>query len=417
MRGQRLVAALMTALLAGCGQAVATTDPVPAGVRPAPERQYAVGMRQFTLDPDGARPLPVTVWYPADLPAPAAPSASTGPAGPARATAPISASTPGRTTAPSSASTPNSATPPGSPAVPSSPAAPSPAAPPGSPGPPISAAPPGYPATPGSAAPPGSAGARDSATSPGRAGGPSGADAGTQDGPRVRPGAPFAAGRFPVVLYSHGLRSLPALHAALTSRWAAAGFVVVAPTYPRTNLRARHYTRDDVRNQPADAWRLVRHLVRLGARPGDPLGAHLAVDRFAAAGHSAGGHTSLGMFASGQPSPLRAGIVIAGGRMVAGFSRPLAPMLFVHGSADRIVPESIGRAAYARCLGPAAFLSLRGQGHGEYLTPGRSGFAQVLATTTDFLRWTLYADRAALRRLPADAAAPGTTFTTRSLPA
>ncbi|MGX1614464.1 alpha/beta hydrolase family protein [Micromonospora chalcea] len=375
MRGQRLVAALMTALLAGCGQAVATTDPVPAGVRPAPERQYAVGMRQFTLDPDDARPLPVTVWYPADLPAPAAPSASTGPAGPARATAPISASTPGRTTAPNSPATPNAAT------------------------------------------PPGSAGARDSATSPGRAAGPSGADAGTHDGPRVRPGAPFAAGRFPVVLYSHGLRSLPALHAALTSRWAAAGFVVVAPTYPRTNLRARHYTRDDVRNQPADAWRLVRHLVRLGARPGDPLGAHLAVDRFAAAGHSAGGHTSLGMFASGQPSPLRAGIVIAGGRMVAGFSRPLAPMLFVHGSADRIVPESIGRAAYARCLGPAAFLSLRGQGHGEYLTPGRSGFAQVLATTTDFLRWTLYADRAALRRLPADATALNTTFTTRSLPA
>ncbi|EWM67732.1 MULTISPECIES: chlorophyllase/cutinase-like alpha/beta fold protein [unclassified Micromonospora] len=373
MRGQRLVAALMTALLAGCGQAVATTDPVPAGVRPAPDRQYAVGMRQFTLDPEGARPLPVTVWYPADLPTQATPSASTDPAGQARATAQTLATKPDRTTAS------------------------------------------------GSAALPGSAPARDAALSPGPAAtstgpaaGPSGT--GTLDGPRVRPGAPFAAGRFPVVLYSHGLRSLPALHAALTSRWAAAGFVVVAPTYPRTSLRARSYTRDDVRNQPADAWRLVRHLVRLGTRPGDPLGAHLAVDRFAAAGHSAGGHTSLGMFASGQPTPLRAGIVIAGGRMVAGFSRPLAPMLFVHGSADRIVPESIGRAAYARCLGPAAFLSLRGQGHGEYLTPGRAGFPQVLATTTDFLRWTLYADRAALRRLPADATSPGTTFTTHSLP-
>ncbi|MGC5384249.1 alpha/beta hydrolase family protein [Micromonospora chalcea] len=356
MRGQRLVAALMTALLAGCGQAVATTDPVPAGVRSAPERQYAVGMRQFTLDPDGARPLPVTVWYPADLPTQATPSTSAGPAAPAHTTA-LPGSAPARDAALS-------------------------------PGP--------------------------AATSTGPAAGPSGT--GTLDGPRVRPGAPFAAGRFPVVLYSHGLRSLPALHAALTSRWAAAGFVVVAPTYPRTSLRARSYTRDDVRNQPADAWRLVRHLVRLGTRPGDPLGAHLAVDRFAAAGHSAGGHTSLGMFASGQPTPLRAGIVIAGGRMVAGFSRPLAPMLFVHGSADRIVPESIGRAAYARCLGPAAFLSLRGQGHGEYLTPGRAGFPQVLATTTDFLRWTLYADRAALRRLPADATAPGTTFTTHSLP-
>ncbi|WP_436278570.1 alpha/beta hydrolase family protein [Micromonospora marina] len=243
------------------------------------------------------------------------------------------------------------------------------------------------------------------------------ASPGPKRGPRVRAGAPFAAGRFPVVLYSHGLRSLPALHAALTSRWAAAGFVVVAPAYPRTNQSARSYTRDDVRNQPADAWRLIRHLVRLGARPGDPLGAHMDVDRFAVAGHSAGGHTTLGMFASGQPWPVRAGIVIAGGRIVAGLSRPLAPMLFVHGSADRIVPEPIGRAAYARCLGPAAFLSLTGQGHGEYLTPGRPGFAQVLATTTDFLRWTLYADRAALHRLPTDAAAPGlTTFTTRSLP-
>ncbi|MFI7218339.1 alpha/beta hydrolase family protein [Micromonospora maritima] len=315
MRGQRLVAVLMTVLLAGCGSAAATTGPAPAGVRAAPEHPYAVGLREFTVDPDGPRPLPVTVWYPVD------PTASAGP---------VTA---------------------------------------------LSAA------------------------------------------PDVRAAAPVAAGRFPVVVFSHGLRSLPALHAQLTTRWAAAGFVVAAPTYPRTNLRARGFTRDDVRNQPADAWRLVRHLVRLGARPGDPLGAHLAVDRFAAAGHSAGGHTTLGMFAAGQPFPVRAGIVIAGGRPVAGLARPLAPMLFVHGAADRVVPESIGRAAYARCLGPAAFLSLTGQGHGEYLGPGRPGFTQVLATTTDFLRWTLYADRAALRRLPTDAAAPGTTtFTTRSLP-
>ncbi|WMF04642.1 alpha/beta hydrolase family protein [Micromonospora robiginosa] len=228
----------------------------------------------------------------------------------------------------------------------------------------------------------------------------------------------MAAGRFPVVVYSHGLRSLPALHAPLTSRWAAAGLVVVAPTYPRTNRRARTFSRDDVRNQPADAWRLVRHLVRLSARSGDPLGAHLAMDRLAAAGHSAGGHTTLGMFASASPVPLRVAIVIAGGRPVVGPVRPMAPVLFVHGTADRIVPQSIGRAAYARCLGPAAFLSLRGQGHGEYLGPGRPGFPEVLATTTDFLRWTLYGDRGALRRLPADATVPGvTTFTTRSFPA
>lgn len=332
----------MTALLAGCGPAVATSEPVPAAVRPAPERPYAVGITQFTVDPDGPRPLPVTVWYPVDLPP------SPGPATDAPTGTTPTPPYPGRSG-------------PGRPAV-----APNPA---------------------------------------------------TQTGPTVWAGAPVAAGRFPVVVYSHGLRSLPALHAPLTSRWAAAGLVVVAPTYPRTNRRARTFSRDDVRNQPADAWRLVRHLVRLSTRAGDPLGAHLAMDRLAAAGHSAGGHTTLGMFAYAPPVPLRAGIVIAGGRSVVGPVRPLAPVLFVHGAADRIVPQSIGRAAYARCLGPAAFLSLLGQGHGEYLNPGRPGFAQVIATTTDFLRWTLYGDRAALHRLPADAAAPDTTtFTTRAFP-
>ncbi|MGR6321887.1 alpha/beta hydrolase [Micromonospora soli] len=310
MRVQRLAAALVTALLAGCGPATAATDDgPPVTARHVPPRAYAVGVRQIVVDPGGARPLPVTVWYPTES------------------------------------------------------------------------------ATPASA------------------------------GPVVRPGAPVAAGRFPVVIYSHGLRSLPELHAPLTTRWAAAGFVVAAPTYPRTNLRARDFTRADVRNQPADGWRLIRHLVRLDTRAADPLAGHLDVARIAAAGHSAGGFTTAGMFTSGHSARLRAGIVIAGGGLAGSFAGPVAPLLFVHGAADAIVPESVGRAAYARSLGPAAFLSLPGQGHGEYLTPGRPGFAQVLATTTDFLRWTLYDDRPALRRLPADARLPGTTsLITRALP-
>lgn len=330
---QPLVAALLVALVAGCGPAVAATDDRVPSFRPAPPRAYAVGVRHVVVDPDGSRPLPVTVWYPAEP------------------TAPAHATTPATTR--------------------------------------VTAAPTGGEA----------------------ASGPTGS------GTTARPDVPVAAGRFPVVVYSHGLHSLPDLHAPLTTRWAAAGFVVVAPTYPRTNLRARDFTRADVRNQPADGWRLIRHLVRLDARPGDPLAGHLAVDRFAAAGHSAGGFTTAGMFTSGHSRRLRAGIVIAGGGLAGSFAGPVAPVLFVHGGADQIVPESVGRAAYARSLGPAAFLGLPGQGHGEYLTPGRPGFAQVLAATTDFLRWTLYDDRRARDRLPTDAVLPGvTTLTTRALP-
>ncbi|MFC0503235.1 alpha/beta hydrolase [Micromonospora costi] len=282
---RRLVAVLVTALLAGCAPATAVTG---APARQAPEGPYAVGVRTFTLDPGSARPLPVTVWYPAQ-------------------------------------------------------------------------------------------------------------------------GGAVAVGRFPVVVYSHGLDSLPDLHAGLTVRWAAAGFVVAAPAFPHTRRGAARFSRADVRHQPADGWRLIRHLVRLDGRRGDPLAGHLDVARFAAAGHSAGGFTTAGMFTSGHSPRLRAGVVIAGGGLAGSFAGPPAPLLFVHGTADPVVPLSVGRAAYQRAPGPKAFLSMLGQGHGEYLTPGRPGFAQVLATTTDFLRWTLYGDQEAAHRLPTDAISPTLT--------
>lgn len=281
-------------LLAGLAGCAATGDP-PGQVAPtgaAPRLQYAVGVRTFVVDPGSARPLPVTLWYPAQ-------------------------------------------------------------------------------------------------------------------------GSRVADGRFPVVLYSHGLASLPEQHSGLTARWAAAGFVVAAPEYPHTRRGAARFSRADVRHQPADGWRVIRHLVRLDRRAGDPLAGHLDVQHMAAAGHSAGGFTTAGMFTSGHPARLRAGIVIAGGGMAGSFAGPTAPILFVHGTADSVVPLSVGRAAYRRTPGPAYFLSLLGQGHGEYLVPGRPGFAQVLGTTTDFLRWTLYGDPEAARRLPARALLPNvTTFET-----
>ncbi|MGN9812215.1 alpha/beta hydrolase family protein [Micromonospora sp. BQ11] len=224
----------------------------------------------------------------------------------------------------------------------------------------------------------------------------------------TRAGA-VADGRFPLVVYSHGLQSLPELHAGLTTRWAAAGFVVAAPTYPHTRRGAVRFDRADVRHQPADAWRVVRHLLRLDSGGADPLAGHLDLTRIAAAGHSAGGFTTAGMFAAGHSARLRAGIVLAGGGLAGSFAGPTAPVLFVHGTDDRIVPVAVGRAAYDRTTGPAAFLSVLGQGHGEYLIPGRPGFDPVLATTIDFLRWTLYDDPAAGRRLPVDARSPGVT--------
>ncbi|GAA4435941.1 alpha/beta hydrolase family protein [Phytohabitans houttuyneae] len=208
------------------------------------------------------------------------------------------------------------------------------------------------------------------------------------------PDAPIATGRFPVVLYSHGLYSLPAHHAEIISRWAAAGFVVAAPAYPRTREDARRFSRADVRNQPADAWHVVREVLALAAFDG-----HLDSSRIGAAGHSAGGYTTAGLFTAGHDRRLRGGIVIAGAGMAGAFAGPPAAMLFVHGTEDPTVPIEAARAAYDRVHWPKTFLALPGQDHGAYLTPGRPGFAQVLAVTLDFLRWTLYDDAAARSRL------------------
>jgi hypothetical protein len=49
---------------------------------------------------------------------------------------------------------------------------------------------------------------------------------------------------------------------------------------------------------------------------------------------------------------------------------------------------------------PKWFLTLPGQDHGAYLSPGRPDFDRVLAAVTDFLRWTLHLDRVARGRLP-----------------
>ncbi|MEQ4303375.1 alpha/beta hydrolase [Plantactinospora sp. B6F1] len=226
--------------------------------------------------------------------------------------------------------------------------------------------------------------------------------------------APVAAGRFPIVLFSHGLHSLPELHAPLTTRWAAAGFVVAAPAYPHTKRAARRFDRGDIRRQPGDARRVIRYLTRLDRASGDRFAGRLAVTRIGAVGHSAGGYTTAGLFAPGHSARLRGGIVIGGAGMPGtAFGGPAAPLLFVHGDADRVVPVSRGRDAFRRVPWPKAFLTVRGGGHGEYLVPGRRGFAQTLAVTTEFLRWTLYGDTQARRHLPTSASSEVTVFADR----
>jgi dienelactone hydrolase len=223
----------------------------------------------------------------------------------------------------------------------------------------------------------------------------------------VKAGAAPAVGRFPVVLLSHGLQSLPSDLAAFGVRWAAAGFVVAAPAFPHTHRGTGSFDVNDMVNQPADGSFVITQVLALDATAGDPLAGHLNSGEVAATGHSAGGYTTTGMLTDGRDGRLRAAIVLSGGQMGGAYTGSPAPVLFMHGDADPTVPYSSGRAAYNALSWPKAFQTLIGGDHNSYLFAGGRGFDQVAATTTDFLRRTLYGDTAAQGRLAADATAAG----------
>jgi dienelactone hydrolase len=209
-----------------------------------------------------------------------------------------------------------------------------------------------------------------------------------------------AAGRFPLVVFSHGLRGSPERYQAALTGWAAAGFVVVAPTFPHTSQYATDFRRSDIARQPDDVRYVLAQVRRLDATPGDPLAGHIDTARVAAIGHSAGGYTTMGLFTAGHDPSLKAGVIMAGWLAPGAFAGPPATMLFLQGTADPIVPEARSRVAYDRVPWSKAYLLLRRNSHATYLRPGQIGYDLMESTVIDFLRWTLQGDRAARVRLP-----------------
>jgi dienelactone hydrolase len=223
---------------------------------------------------------------------------------------------------------------------------------------------------------------------------------------------PEGVGPFPLVLFSHGLTSEPSAYASILRAWARAGFVVAAPSYPHTAYGVKDFDALDVINQPADASYVISQVLGLAATDGDSLKGLIDGGRIAAAGHSAGGITTIGMFSGNRDDRLKAGIVLSGERVLnAPFSGPAAAMLFVHGKLDKTVPYANGLKAFAAVPWSRAMMTVTKGGHVAITKE----FEPVIDTTTDFLRWSLYGDAAAKERLADDATKGGTATLTNQL--
>ncbi|WP_238010892.1 chlorophyllase [Dactylosporangium sp. AC04546] len=220
--------------------------------------------------------------------------------------------------------------------------------------------------------------------------------------------APVAAGRFPLVLWSHGLHGSPEGYQGVSAKIAAAGFVVAAPAYPFTNDKANPFNQGDMSNQPADASAVITEVLKLDTKAGAALAGHIETGRVGAAGHSAGGYTTAGMLSgSGRDSRLKGGIIVAGGGMGGKFSGAATPVLFIHGDKDGTVPYSSGKSLYDSCSWPKGFLTLLGGDHGAALFGSTPAALAVSKTMIDFFRYSLYGDGPAKSRLRGDATVSG----------
>lgn len=204
-------------------------------------------------------------------------------------------------------------------------------------------------------------------------------------------------GPFPVIVFSHGLTSEPRAYAQILARWAGAGFVVAAPAFPHTSYGVADFDVLDLVNQPADASYVLSQVLALGRKAGDPLEDRLDPAMVAAAGHSGGGITTIGMLSVDRDDRLRAAVVLSGRQVLpAPFAGPELPVLFVHGKLDKTVRYADGLAAYRAVPWPKAMLALPRGGH---LPTTGDDLAQVGDATTDFWRWSLYGDAKARNRL------------------
>ncbi|WP_250030249.1 alpha/beta hydrolase family protein [Paractinoplanes maris] len=198
--------------------------------------------------------------------------------------------------------------------------------------------------------------------------------------------APVGPGPYPLVLFSHGLRSQPDDYASLLARWAQAGFVVAAPRYPHTALGTSQYTAYDLVDQPEDASEVITRMLERDEESID-------ASRIAAAGHSGGAITTSGLFSAHRDDRLKAGILIAGTDFLGTpFTGPAAAMLLVHGRRDTSVKYDAARTVYAAIPWSRSLLTITDGGH--QITGGE--LPAVAGTTAAFLRWSFYGGEPAL---------------------
>jgi len=219
------------------------------------------------------------------------------------------------------------------------------------------------------------------------------------DGTKVVLVHPTGAGRFPLVVFSHGYGSTAEAYMSVFQRLARMGYVVAGPDYPQAAF-ATH---------PAIVTKVIDRLTRTDMV--DP-------DAIAVAGHSLGGLDALGVGYNTCCRDARVKAVMIFESPIIDFPHGMylshgPPVLVVQGDADPLIPVPTA-TDITRPLTTASYeVLIPGGTHGGGLDPGDPGHAAVDTVVANFLAAFLGGDAAARKWLATTSRAAGTRLIAR----
>lgn len=192
----------------------------------------------------------------------------------------------------------------------------------------------------------------------------------------------------PVLLYLHGARWDVTGSAFRIRRMQDLGFAVLAIDYRGFGKTSRELPSEATAREDARAaweWLTAQHPQAHRYIFGHSLGGAIAVDLAAQVGDEAGlivesSFTSIrDVFHS-----MRWGWLPIGGLITQRFeavdriARVGSPVLVVHGSADRLIPYSLGQMLYERAVEPKRWLLVEGGSHHDANLRGRDAYREAL---------------------------------------
>jgi predicted dienelactone hydrolase len=209
-----------------------------------------------------------------------------------------------------------------------------------------------------------------------------------------------AGGPYPLVVFAHGYAVTAQYYAELLRRWAAAGYVVAAPTYPLlSGGPGGGASHDDYEMSFADTTFVITELLRTFDGVGigsDALTGIVDANSVGVAGHSDGEVVAYGLgFLSCCRDPRVKSVVAMAGNL-GNIANPVqrdtgVPIMHVIGEADELEPYSTA-IEYDRDELPVPKWSVTlvdGTHAPPYRSPSSPHFDGVVAMTTDFWDGTL----------------------------